>query len=264
MSNVVKNARRVVVRDAKEVEDELAAGYSVQEIFRVPFVPVGGDEAKESEEFSEGLPVTRLDEELNEMRKKAQEASDEIIASARAQADDIVVEARRQADDVRAQAHADGFEAGREEGIRAGTEEIDRIREEIENERVAREADYAAMVADLEPQFVRVICELVEKLTGVVIENQDELILHLIRLGLADVRKNAERIIIRVCPEDSLIAEKHKNELLTQVGDGVTIEIQSRDGMEKNECIIETDNQMLDAGIHTQLDNMLAAIKMMV
>ena len=126
------------------------------------------------------------------------------------------------------------------------------------------EGEFEQMVGELEPQFVRVVCDLMEKLTGVAIDTEQELILHLIRSGLSDVRKNAERIVIRVSPEDSLVAETHKKELLESVAEGVTIDIQSQDSMVKGECMIETDNQMLDAGIHTQLENLMMAIRMLV
>ena len=121
-----------------------------------------------------------------------------------------------------------------------------------------------ALVQGLEPQFAHVVCELLEKLTGVVASEQEDLILHLIRSGLKDVRKNAERIVIRVSPEDAMTAEVHKKELLDELGGDVSIDIQSQESMEKNECIIETDNQMLDAGIKTQLENLTIAVKMLV
>ncbi|MEE3467767.1 MAG: FliH/SctL family protein [Eubacterium sp.] len=264
--------KKVVVRDAAEVEEEIAMGLSLEDIFNVQksTVMVGGDDEDEAEDeagdagFEAGLEVKNITKEIEQKREEAQAEADEIIAAAREQADEIVVEARQQADDIRAQAHDEGFEAGREEGLLAGEAETAKIREGIEEERRALEGEYESLVRDLEPQFVRVVCELIEKLTGVVISDQEELVLHLIRSGLSDVRKNTERIIVRVCPEDAMVAEAHKKELMEQLEWDATIEVQSQDSMEKNECIIETDNQMLDAGIRTQLDNMLMAIKMLV
>ena len=266
----LEHKQKVVVRDAAEVEAELAQGLSIEDIFHVEksVVKVGGDDEPEFEEeddgFEEGIPAENITEDVRERLEAAQAEADEIIESAREQADQIVVDARSQADDVRAQAHEEGFEAGKEEGIQAGTEETNRIREELEDERKQLEDEYNQMVADLEPKFVHVVCELIEKLTGVVVEDQEELILHLIKAGLSDVRKGADRIIVRISPEDAPIVEQHKKELLESVAEGVTIDIMPQESMEKNDCIIETDNQMLDAGIKTQLENMVTAIKMMV
>ena len=258
--------KKVVVRDAAEVEEEIAMGLSLEDIFNIKkAVKVGGDDPEEEADdgFEEGIPATDLTEMFEEKREEAQAEADAIVEAAREQADEIVVEARRQADDVRAQAHDEGFEAGRQEGILAGEEETARLREEIAAERDSLESEYETLVKDMEPQFVRVVCDLLEKLTGVVISDQEDLILHLIRAGLADVRKNAERVVIRVSPEEAVVAEAHKKELMEELSGDVTIEIQSQETMEKGECLIETDNQMLDAGIRTQLDNMLMAVKML-
>ena len=270
----LEHKQKVVVRDAAEVEEEIAQGLSIEDIFQVEksVVKIGGDDAfpefdpedDEDDGFEEGIPAEDITADLKEKLAEAQAEADQIVESAREQADQIVVDARSQADDVRAQAHEEGFEAGREEGILAGEEETARLREEIESQRTELEAEYEKLVADLEPKFVRIVCDLIEKLTGVIMESDEELILHLIKAGLSDVRKNSERIIVRISPEDAPMAEKHKSELMAQLKEGVTFEIMPQDGMEKNECIIETDNQMLDAGIHTQLENMVNAIKMMV
>ncbi len=267
----LEHKQKVVVRDAAEVEAELAEGLSIEEIFQVnkSVVKIGGDEEEpefeeEDDGFEEGIPAVDITADLKEKMEAAQAEADEIIESAREQADQIVIDARSQADDVRAQAHEEGFEAGREEGIQAGNEEVARIREEIESQRTQLEQEYENLVAELEPKFVRVMCDLMEKLTGVVIEEQQDLIMHLIKAGMEDVRKTAERIIVRISPEDAPVVEQRKKELLDLVPESVTLDIMPQDGMEKNDCIIETDNQMLDAGIKTQLDNMLSTIKMMV
>ncbi len=266
----MEHKQKVVVRDAAEVEAELAKGLSIEEIFQVnkSVVKIGGDEEEpefeeEDDGFEKGIPAVDITADLKEKMEAAQAEADEIIESAREQADQIVIDARSQADDVRAQAHEEGFEAGREEGIQAGNEEVSRIREEIESQRTQLEQEYEDLVAELEPKFVRVMCDLMEKLTGVVIEEQQDLIMHLIKAGMEDVRKTAERIIVRISPEDAPTVEQRKKELLELVPESVTIDIMPQDGMEKNDCIIETDNQMLDAGIHTQLEDMLMAIRML-
>ena len=58
---------------------------------------------------------------------------------------------------------------------------------------------------------MKVVCDLIEKLTGVVIDTEEDLILHLIKCGISDVRKGADRIIVRISPDDVPTAEQHKN-----------------------------------------------------
>ena len=137
--------RKVVVRDAEEVAEELEKGFSIEEIFKVkPTEPVkiGGDAAEADDGFEEGLPVAEISKEASEIVEQANEQADEILSAAREQADEIVVEARRQADDVMAQAHSEGFEAGKEEGLMQAQAELDELRASIEAEGRALEEDY--------------------------------------------------------------------------------------------------------------------------
>lgn len=260
----LEKPKRVVVRDAEEVERELEQGKSIDDIFHIinPVKIVGGDRPEEDEEPESEEEI--LPEDIQRTLDEANEKAEEIIASARAQADEIVVEARRQADDVRSQAHEEGVELGREEGIQAARAEVEQIKQGLEDERRSLRDEYDKLVADMEPQFVRVVSSLMDKLVGVELESDSDLILHLIRSGFKDVRKNAERIIVRVSGEDALVAETHKNELLELVGEDVSVDIVSQESMEKGECIIETDNQMLDAGIRTQLENLKTSLMMLV
>ena len=261
----LKKPRKVVVRDAEEVAEELEKGFSIEEIFKViPSGPVkvGGDEADKDAGFTEGLPSKEISKEADELIEKAKVEADEIISAAREQADEIVVDARRQADDVRAQAHAEGFEAGKEEGIASAETEIDAIRSELEEERNAIREEYEQKITELEPQFAGLVSNLLEKLTGVVGEDFDDIILHLIKLGLGEVRKS-DHIIVRVSQDDLLTAESHKKDFLDSFEGDVAIDIQGQEGLEKNECFIETENQMLDAGLKTQLDNLITAIKLL-
>ncbi len=261
----LEKPRKVVVRDAEEVAEELEKGFSIEEIFKVlPSGPVkvGGDQADADDGFTAGLHAEEIDKEADEIIEKAHAQADEIVSSAREQADEIVVEARKQADDVMSQAHAEGFEAGKEEGIAAAGAEIDAIRAELEDERRTLEEEYAQKVSELEPQFAGLVAGLLEKLTGVVGEEYEDIILHLIKSGLNEVRKT-DHIIVRVSQEDILTAESHKKDFLERFEGDVAIDIQGQEGLQKNECFIETDSQMLDAGLKTQLDNLIAALRLL-
>ena len=261
----LEKPKKVVVRDAAEVELEKEQGFSIEDIFRVipSAVKVGGDQDEEPE-FTPGIDAEDISEELREKTEAAEREAERIVEAAREQADEIVKNARDAAEGVMVQAHGEGFDAGRQEGLISGMAEADRIKAELEEQKNALNAEYEQMAAELEPKFVTLVMELVEKMTGIVAEGSEDVILHLMRAGLKDVRKNAERIIVRVSQEDLPAAEAHKKELMEEHGTDAAIDIVAEEGMEKNECIIETDNQMLDAGIKTRLDNLMTAIRMLI
>ena len=48
---------------------------------------------------------------------------------------------------------------------------------------------------------MEVLCSLVQKITGVLLSDQKDVMLHLIRSGIADLEP-AKRYVIRVSPED--------------------------------------------------------------
>ena len=81
--------KKVVVRDAAEVEEEIAMGLSLEDIFNVrKSIPIGGDDPEEESDdgFEEGIPATDLTEMFEEKREEAQAEADAIVASAREQA----------------------------------------------------------------------------------------------------------------------------------------------------------------------------------
>ena len=261
----LKKTSKVVIRDAEEVEEEKKRGLDIKDIFRV----IGGDEPVPDTEgidddgFAPGLSVEHVDEELSRMTEDARAEAERIVAEAREQADQIVADARSQAQGVLEQAQQEGIELGRDEGMAQGIEETARIREQLEGERKTLEEEYQKSLDELEPKFVSIVSGLVTKLTGVLVDSADDIILHLIRCGLADAEK-PDKIIVRVSPEDAMLAEGYKDEFVQSFDGEVSVEILGQEGLEKNQCIIEADNQMIDAGIDTQLNNLLTALRFLV
>ena len=55
-----------------------------------------------------------------------------------------------------------------------------------------------------------------------------------------------------------------KDALMEKAGITGTIEVQEEKKPFEGDCIIETDNQMIDCGFRTQLDNMVRTLRMLV
>jgi flagellar assembly protein FliH len=175
----------------------------------------------------------------------------------------MLQEARSQVDDLREDARQEGIEMGREEGIRQGQEEIDRMRAEMESERLDRKQEYDEMIRQTEGRYVDVLCSLLRKLSGEIVSDKRDVILHLIRSGIADMEP-AKHYIIRVGNEDLLYVESKKDDIVERTGISATVEIQEEKDLERGECIIETDTQMIDCGFHTQLENLITTLRMLV
>ncbi len=89
------------------------------------------------------------------------------------------------------------------------------------------------------------------------------MLLHLIRSGISDTQPS-NRYTLRVSSDDLTLVENHLDEILMNIDSGVSIDVKEEKGLEKNECIIETDTQMVDCGFRTQLDNLITTLHMLV
>ena len=126
-------------------------------------------------------------------------------------------------------------------------QEIQQKEEELSQLASQQREELADCMEQIEEKYVSIVISLVKKLTGVVMEGKDDLILYLIHTAAQDLEVS-ENYRIRVSSEDIYFLESRKEEK----------------GLEKNECIIETDTQMVDCGFHTQLDTLVQNLKMLV
>lgn len=243
--------KKVVVKSLDEVEKEKELQIMEEK-----------EDVKDSE-FSAGVPVTNFDEMFKQKSEEADKEAASILENAREEAREIVQEAREQADAVRENARQEGTVLGKEEGLREAQEEIEQIKEDLFERKRQQEQEYEKMIQETEGQYVDILCSLIRKLTGVVVSDRKEVILHLIRSGIADIEP-AKHYTIRVCAEDLLYIESNKEDILEKTGITGTLEVQEEKGLTEGECIIETDKQMIDCGFQTQLGNLISTLRMLV
>ena len=217
---------------------------------------------EENAEFEAGLPVTNFDEVWKEKEEEAKREIEKMRESAQNDAELMLAEARKQVEEIREAAREEGIGLGKEEGMNQAREEMEQLRADLLEQKQRQEAEYQKLISSTEGHYVEIVCNLLRKLTGVVLTDNQELILHLIRSGIADMEP-AKKYVIRVCSADMLYVEGKKEDIANKTGITGTIEIQEEKGLAEGECIIETDTQMIDCGIHTQLDNLIHTLRML-
>ncbi|MCH5251988.1 MAG: hypothetical protein J1F22_03340 [Lachnospiraceae bacterium] len=243
----LQKSSRVKIRSVEEVEQEAVAS--------------AAEEATSGSEFSPGVPVMNFDEMLSEKQEEAKQEAEKIISEAKKQAAALLTEAENQVEQIRQKAHEEGIEDGKAEGIAKAEEELSAIRQELEDEKANQKQEYENLIAGVEGHYVEVLCSLIQKITGVLISDNKDVLLHLIRSGIADMTP-ANSYTIRVSSEDVLLVEGHKEEIRNKAGITAMIEVQEEKSLEKDDCIIETDTQMVDCGFRTQLDNLVNTLRM--
>lgn len=221
------------------------------------------DTGKKDGQFSAGLPVTDLDETLRQREKEAADAAERHIAEAKKEAEKIKADAQIAADAARASGYEEGRNQGYEDGLAEAEQEIRQKEAELaESARLQRE-ELASCLAGIESKYVDIVIALVRKLTDVVIEDKKDLILYLIRTAAQDLEPSVN-YKIRVSSDDVYYLEAHRAELSEYVGESAVFEFIEEKGLEKGQCIIETDSQMADCGFQTQLDMLVRDLKMLV
>ncbi len=255
----LNKSSKVILKTLEEVEQEELQKQKLKQQKQLK----QAEREAAAENFEPGVPVTRLDEEEEKEREEeARRQADRIIEDATEQAAAMLEDAREQIEISRQSAREEGLQQGREEGLAAGREELAQLRAEFEEEKEKQRQEYEKLLADVEPRYVGVLCSLVEKLTGVVISEHQDVLLHLVRSTFSDLEP-AKHYILRVAPEDMALMERHKDEFQMYLGADTVLELQEEKGLKRYQCIIETDNQMVDCGFQTQLENLITTLRML-
>lgn len=250
----LEKSSKVLIRPADEVEAERAR--AEKSVFHAM------EETAANGEFEPGVPVMNFDEMFRQKKEEAEQLAEQILAGARERAEAIVAEAGKEAEQVIQSAREEGVRQGREEGLVRAEEELAGLRQELEETRKAQEKEYQNLLAEVEPRYVEILCSLIQKVTGVLLSDKKDILLHLIRSSMADIEPS-KHYTIRVSAEDVMAVESHREEILAKIGVDAALEVQEEKGLQRDECIIETDNQMVDCGFQTQLDNLVSTLRML-
>ncbi len=223
------------------------------------------EDSSDSEDivFREGLQVSVIDNVLPEEEEKQQRMQGEqIIADAREEADRIRKQAEEEAGIAAQEILEEARKKGYEDGLQKGMAEADRAKAELEELKQKHNEEYLEQIAGLEPAFGEIVAQLVEKLTGVAVEDKKNVILYLIHNSIMD-SNNSKSYAIRVSKEDYDYVLSRKEELYRLVTQDTVIDIISDKNLERNQCLIETDAGMLDCSLDVELANLIQDIKLL-
>ncbi len=219
--------------------------------------------SEDSGEFKAGLNVTNFDELFQQHQKEAEDKAAQVVEEARKKAERIRSDAEIAAETARKRAYEDGKEQGYSEGMALAEQEIQQKEEELSQLARQQREELAECMGQIEEKYVKIVISLVKKLTGVVMEGKDDLILYLIHAAAQDLDVS-DNYRIRASSEDIYFLESRKEEVLQALDGDAFVEFIEEKGLEKGQCIIETDTQMVDCGFHTQLDSLVQNLKMLV
>ncbi|MCR5607774.1 MAG: hypothetical protein K6G26_01760 [Lachnospiraceae bacterium] len=201
-------------------------------------------------------------QELEYEKMMLEKKADEIINTATVRAETIVNEAQEKYDSIKQQAYDEGHKLGYDDGIAEGEARINEIRENLELEYNNKNILLDEKISKFELDFVELASSIIEKITGIIVDDKKEVIMHLINNALSNSPNN-NTYVIRVAKEDYEFVNDKKNEIMENLKEGVSVEINIADNLTRNKCIIETDNTVIDCSLDVQLENLIEDLRLL-
>jgi len=192
------------------------------------------------------------DVDTDGMIAAAQAQADEIVATAEQLALEYKENARREAEiecgRIRANAQQEGYDLG----IRQASDEYaDRIRG-LDVKAAELENQYNQAFDQLEPQFVELITNIYERIFKIVLSDYEQILINLVT-DIMKKNNNTKVFMIHLSSADyAQITDKHREELETAAA-GAKVDLIEDVGLKQTQCLLETDNGVLDCGVDTQL-----------
>lgn len=208
--------------------------------------------------FQEGLQAVVVDPISSEEEQKKD--TKKLIDNAKEEAAKILAQAKEQARQIKEDALKEARKQGFEEGLKKGNLEIEKIKNNLKEDERQQKEEYQALLAGIEGQVAEVIASLVTKLTGILVEDKKDIIHYLVEKTLRDNSK-LESYTIRVSEDDYEALSLKKDYLVGIVDKDIEIIVDSKLG--RNQCLIETENIVIDCSLDVQLKNLIRDIRML-
>lgn len=188
---------------------------------------------------------------------------EEILAEARRKADQIIKDSREQAEYLREQGYREGKEAGREDGFREAYEEqhvlVDQELKRLQKNITDVVNDVSLEKEKLLEQYVddlkRISLAVAEKIIQTSLQSSGDIVKRMILSATDKIRKKQwAKIYITKC--DTGVSMEVDTEFLDALsGLSDNIKIITMDNGEEGTCIIELPDEIIDASVGTQLEN---------
>lgn len=218
-------------------------------------------------ESSEGLePTFQALEVENIDMTEVREQANAVFEDAQAAAERLLEDARAKALIIKEEAAQTGHEEGYRKGMEAAQSQLaaqeaelqehyDRIRQQLED-------DYEAELKAAEPKLVDVVCRVLHKITGVLVEDYSDVIVHIIDNTLQGM-DNCKKLSIKVSEDDYAEVYSRMDWLQQQVNSNVEMELIADTKLARYQCIIETETGIINCSLEEQLKHLITSLKLL-
>ncbi len=181
-----------------------------------------------------------------------EEQSKKLLETTQNETAQLKDETEKQIESFKTDAYNKGYEAGREEGYKSGSEEVQRLVERVHmvlNKSIEKRSE---IIDEAETQLIDLVLQISTKVVKVISENQKNVVINNVVQALRKMKSRGD-VAIRVNLSDLEITTEHTKDFLRMVENIKSITVLEDSSVDKGGCIIETDFGQIDARISAQL-----------
>lgn len=203
----------------------------------------------------ENIDMEDVRKQANAVFEEAQSASERLLEEARADALLLKEEAKQ-----------NGYEEGYQKGLSEAKAQLEAQEAELQGRydkiRQQLEEDYEQEIRDAEPKLVDVVCRLLHKITGVLTEDYQDVVVHMVDRAMQDL-EGCEKVVVKVSEEDYADVYSRFDWLSQQVNSNVEVELISDIKLGRQECLIETETGIINCSLEEQLKHLITSLKLL-
>ncbi len=197
----------------------------------------------------------------------AKDEAEDIITKAHDEAQQIRANAFDEIDTLKAQAEEEGYQSGYNRAWETLSGEFEKKEFELQQKERELQINYQQkeemLIREVEGKMVDLLCELIPSITGVVVENEKDVLLYMVNRAMQGL-DNSKHFVIRVSSLDYAAFVERKEEVYGARNPSVDIEIFEDAKLDSLQCMIETDHGVVDVSLDVQLENLNKALKLMI
>jgi flagellar biosynthesis/type III secretory pathway protein FliH len=182
------------------------------------------------------------------------ETRGELIPAAASPADrasEIVASARAQAAQIESEARAEGYRAGRAEGLAAAEQERAATSAALGGVLAALQESREAYLAATERDVVELAVAIAEKIVGAALVADPELVCNLVAGALRAV-EGGNGVVLEVNPDDVELVQRWLDASTLPLA--AKIELRAERRIARGGCVVRTPEGEIDARVREQLD----------
>ena len=148
-------------------------------------------------------------------------------------------------------------------GTEQAERELERAKGELEQKAREQDETYQKSLDEMEPAIVDALTEVYEHIFHVELNQYRQILIQLISSTMRKVEEN-KNFLVHVAKEDYAFVSMNKRSLQESCGSGkVNIEIIEDITLNRNQCMLETENGIFDCGLDTQLGELTRKLRLL-